>query len=122
MPLLDALPLFGPWRVKRDAKKFQQWSAFTQSGPDVFQIVGIRKSYPRKGLKAFARWLDGRTCAVWIQGAWPNVGTFISAEGGYGHGEHHHEEVFYVNRIIALMDAGYLSAVRRHQKRANTSA
>jgi len=117
MPLLDAVPLLGPWRIKRDAEKYQRWAAFVHSGPDIFEIVSIRQSYRRKGIKGYARWLDGRSSAIWIRNAWPSIGTFVSAEGNYGHGEHHQEQVFYVNRIIAVMDSSHVAAARRHMSR-----
>jgi len=71
MPFLDAIPVFGPWRIKRDAKKYDKWCAFIQTrsfGTEIFQIVGIRQQ-AQTGLKAYGRWLhSGQTCAAETDG------------------------------------------------------
>ena len=124
MPFLDAIPLFGPWRIKRDTKKYQQWLDFLQTKGfkgEVFQIIRIRKSYRKKGTKAYGRWLDGSECAVWIPKVSPSVGMFISAEGGNDHGKHHNEEVFYVNKLLGIIDGKYFAAMRRHIARASNT-
>lgn len=120
MPLLDALPLFGPWRIKRDERKFQTWQAFlnTQTfGAQIFQIVGIRQQ-ARTGLKAYGKWLNnGATSALWIEGAWPTVGMFMSASGDFGGGPHHGERVFYAKAPYYFFNQSQHAGVRRHMKR-----
>jgi hypothetical protein len=125
MPFLDAIPVFGPWRIKRDAKKYQQWYAFIQTrnfGAEIFQIVGIRQQ-ARSGLKAYGRWLGSdQTCALWIEGAWPSIGTFMSAPGSHGGGPHHGEEVFYAKQPYYFLDHKYYAAMQRHISRTNRAA
>ena len=69
MLLLDAIPLFGPWRIRRDEQKFRNWHAFLETqtlGAHIFEIVGIRQQ-ARTGLKAYGKWLHtGQTGALWI--------------------------------------------------------
>ena len=116
MPLLDAIPFFGPWRIRRDANKYRQWCAFVntkQSGAEIFQIISVRQ-HARPGLKAYGRWIEtGHTFALWIGGAWPSVGTFMSAPGNYGPGSHHGEFLFYARQPYYFLDENHYSAVRR---------
>jgi hypothetical protein len=125
MPFLDAIPVFGPWRIKRDAKKYDKWCAFIQTrsfSAEIFQIVGIRQQ-AQTGLKAYGRWLDsGQTCALWIEGAWPSIGVFMSAPGSCGIGPHHREEVFYARQPYYFVDQSYYAAMQRHISRANKAA
>jgi hypothetical protein len=120
MLLLDAIPWFGPWRIKRDADKYRLWCALLdtrRNGAEVFQIVGIRQ-HARTGLKAYGRWIEsGETCAVWIEGAWPSVGMFMSAPGSYGDGRHHGGNVFYVQQPYYFLEERGCLAVRRHLAR-----
>lgn len=125
MPLLDVIPIFGPWRIRRDARKFEQWCLFVGThkyGADIFEIVGIRQK-ARTGSKAYGKWLfTGEVCALWIDGAWPSVGMFMSAPGSYGDGLHHSEEVFYAKQPYHFLDHTYRSAMQRHVARAKQRA
>jgi hypothetical protein len=87
-------------------------------GAHIFQIVGIRQQ-ARTGLKAYGRRPDsGETSALWIEGAWPAVGMFISAPGDFGGGPHHGEWVFYAKPPYNFFDQGQHAGVRRHMARA----
>lgn len=124
MLLLDAIPVIGPWRIRRDAEKFARWSAFVETskfGAEIFQIVGIRQ-HARTGLKAYGRWLfTGQVYALWIPGAWPSIGTFMSAPGCYGDGPHHEEFVFYAELPYHFLDRRSHSAMRRHVARQHSN-
>lgn len=82
------------------------------------QVVGYRQR-ARSGTKAWVRWLaDGSTTATWLEGAWPRVGTHVLAYGAYGHGAHHQEQVFYVDRgSLSVVPAKAAEAWRRQQRR-----
>ena len=121
MLLLDAMPLFGPWRIRRDEEKFHRWQAFLQTqthGARIFQIVGIRQQ-ARTGLKAYGRCINNEeTSALWIEGAWPTVGMFMSAPGDFGGGPHHGEWVFYAKAPYYFFSQSHYAGVRRHMQRA----
>lgn len=125
MLFLDLLPVIGPWRIRRDAERFARWQAFLQTGnfgAQIFQIIGIRQQ-ARTGLKAYGRWLfTGQTCALWIEGAWPGVGAFMSANGTYGDGPHHGEYVFYAKQPYYFMDRASYLGMQRHVARQNKAA
>ncbi len=90
------------------------------------EVIGHRQ-WARTGVKAYVRWVvDESVTAAWFEGAWPVVGSSVLAQGSYGYGTHHGEEVFYVDPgdvevLRATARAAYMRRRRRSRSARSTS-
>jgi hypothetical protein len=111
-------------RRRIDKRRWNRWQqlhtrCFETGASFLVKVERIRQQ-ARTGTKAYVRDIDtGYRFAIWYPQNWPAAGSIMLIQGNFWGGEHHNEEVFYVN---TYMPHGWLpervyNGWRRHNKR-----
>lgn len=115
--------LIGDYLKKKNERRWREWKGLIinlkrDSSLALAEIVSVRQK-ARTGTKAYVYWYNNvdQRDAVWIPKIWPNSGDFVLGRGGYGHGKHHKEEVFYFNKVIKIVQGNVYRGFIKHQKR-----
>ena len=121
------------WRVARDERLIAQWHSLLD--PDqgamngwherrVGRITRIRQ-WASTGSKAYVHWVSpsGLRSAAWFEAERARAGYCVVAHGRVGFGEHHRENVFYVDAGNAVFIPGRVyRAYRRATSRLGFDA
>ncbi len=113
-------------RPLRDKSKWHQWENFLISKnehPEAYyvDIISIRQK-AGTGTKAYVQFIpSGQKHAVWFWELWPSLGSAMIFTASHGNGNHHNEDVLYVNKgdLCLWLPRGYESAWKRHNARMN---
>lgn len=108
---------------KKNEKRWREWKGVINQLDEDYRlslgkIVSIRKK-ARTGTKVYIYWHGNmkEKHAIWIPKCWPNSGDYILGRGSFGYGDHHKEEVFYLNDAVKIVKCnayrGYVSHLKR---------
>lgn len=98
---------------RRELRDQNCWDSFEAAKRDALAhdhhigvMTKIRHYYPRKGTKGWMEWIvasekseEHTVAAVWVKHMRLQIGSVLVVSGGYAHGDHHHETVFYVESV-----------------------
>lgn len=114
---------FIAWRRQRDETRWAQLEELRRradaNGWRIGQVRWIRQK-ARRGTKILLRWIGAPgSTAAWTERYWPSRGDILVVRGSVGYGQHHGEDVFYVNQVIQRLPAStYRGWARTEQRRA----
>jgi hypothetical protein len=121
--MLRTFQLFGEWRAKRDERlwdNFEQFVACTKrDNSRICEVVYVTAYYPRKGTKAKVRWIvpSGEINSVWIEHTHLRMNQLLLISGSYGHGPHHQEVVFYIDKGCQVLNRRTYAGWEKHKAR-----
>jgi hypothetical protein len=113
---------------RRELRDEISWTKFSAAERDaracgyrIGVVTGIRQ-HARTGTKAWMRWVsdpsDQRSVdSVWVWHTRLQTGSMLVVSGSYGHGDHHQETVFYINRLEGQLDRRDYDGWMRHERR-----
>jgi hypothetical protein len=119
-------------RRRRDEELWRRWNEvreYADAGPGhrdgALGQIREHRQRARRGLKAYVFWpATGEVSAAWFWHRWPPVGAYVVARGSWGAGEHHSENVFYIqpDELVAIVDGNAPAAWERHERRRQQEA
>lgn len=119
---------FAAVRRRRELRDEISWNTFSAARRDarahgyrIGVVTGIRQN-ARTGTKAWMRWIvdppeQHAVDAVWTWHTRLQTGSMLIVSGSYGHGDHHNETVFYINRVEGQLDRRDYQGWMRHESR-----
>ena len=89
-------------------------------------LVCGRRQQARTGCKGFVRFPPFEVVhAAWFPGWWPPIGAYVAVTGHWWTdvaSTHHHEVVFWVDVVLAVVDVDTVRRAERHQRRLDRRA